>query len=215
MKQTKRLLALLLTLALALTLALPAFSETDPPEEPNPAMPVITGQPVDSQGGRLRTNYDGVMLRVEAAIPNGDPIGYRWYRNGAAVDDYEYPFFTYGESEPGEYYYYAEVYNLNNLEYSVTSDIIYVEFYNSPVVWLYGILDGIESIVKTVLSPVGWLFTRIFQLSMLPTAIAGGLLALGGPIGLLILLPFSPILLPLIILTLPIALIGIFFMQLF
>ncbi|MCL2494460.1 MAG: hypothetical protein FWE98_02235 [Oscillospiraceae bacterium] len=211
MKQTKRLLALLLTLALALTLALPAFAETDPPEEPNPAMPVITVQP-EGPTDRLRASYEGFMLRVEATIPNGDPISYRWYQNGVDVTNDDVPFCVSQESEPGDYYYYVEVYNRANPAFSVTSETIHVEFYISPVDWLRGIF---ENIAEIVLFPVRWLFTRIFQLSMLPTAIAGGLLALGGPIGLLILLPFSPILLPLIIVTLPIALIGIFFMQLF
>jgi len=43
MKTAKTLLALALTLALA-TLALPAFAETDPPDEPGPAIIEITIQ---------------------------------------------------------------------------------------------------------------------------------------------------------------------------
>jgi len=72
MKTVKRLFILLLSLALAFTLALPAFAEDDEPASP---MPVITVQPE-----RISTGiFTEITLRVEAEIPNGDPLGYQWY----------------------------------------------------------------------------------------------------------------------------------------
>lgn len=75
MSLTKKLFALLLALALALGLALPTFAGG----EPDPAMPVITKQPEDV---KLNVNLFGdaeFTLRIEAYIPNGDPVGYQWW----------------------------------------------------------------------------------------------------------------------------------------
>jgi len=72
MKTTKRLLVLLLGLALAFALAMPAFAEEDEPASP---MPVITVQPEWISTG-ISTE---ITLAVEAEIPNGDPLGYQWY----------------------------------------------------------------------------------------------------------------------------------------
>jgi len=124
MKHAKKWLALLLTLALALTLALPAFAEDDPPEEPNPAMPVITRQP---EGGIIRFG-SSVPISVEAHIPNGDEIGYLWhfnYSNGNVGS-------WCGDDAEVEMQYYevavcVEVFNKASPEYRVTSETVYVE----------------------------------------------------------------------------------------
>ena len=124
MKHAKKLLALLLTLALALTLVLPAFTEDDPPEEPNPAMPVITRQPV---GGIIRFG-SSVPVSVEAYIPNGDEIGYLWhflYSDGD-VDSWCSDDATV-EMQYYEVAVYVEVFNKANPEYRVTSETVYVE----------------------------------------------------------------------------------------
>lgn len=147
----KKILCVLLAMVMLLgVLAVGAGAQGPaPPEDFNSAMPVITRQPAASHD-RLRTNYDAVMLRVEATISNGEPISYRWYRNGVVVDYYDVPFFTYNESEPGDYSYYVEVYNRANPEYSVKSETMDVEFYNSPVVWWYGVLRKIDLFIETV-----------------------------------------------------------------
>jgi len=71
----KRTLALLLSIALLFSFAMPALAETTP--EPNPAMPVITSQSPERvylQPHQFRTTF-----YVEASIPNGDPIAFQWY----------------------------------------------------------------------------------------------------------------------------------------
>jgi len=126
MKLTKRILASLLALALALTLALPAFAEN----EPNPAIPVITVQP---EGGRVRTGQS-ITLSVEAHIPNGDEIGFRWYdsqRNRLVDAQHASLDFTF----PGTYTYYVEAYNVSNPEYAVTSQTVTVEAYYGALDW--------------------------------------------------------------------------------
>ena len=123
----KRLFAVLLVLTLALTLALPAFAES----EPNPAMPVITVQP---EGGRVRTSQS-ITLSVEAHIPNGDEIGFRWYdsqRNRLVDAQHASLDFTF----PGTYTYYAEAYNISNPEYAVASQTVTVEAYYGALDWI-------------------------------------------------------------------------------
>jgi|GEM_PF-2514947 len=73
MKNMKRLLAVVLVVALVLTsLVLPiqAQDETD-----YSARPVITRQPISVEG----QPFQRLTLRVEAYIPNGDRIGFQWY----------------------------------------------------------------------------------------------------------------------------------------
>jgi len=120
MKYTKNLFALLLTLVLALSLALPALAQ-----EPSLALPVIAGQPQSvhlTQSGRF-------TLRVEAHIPTGDLIGYRWYRAEAGGEDtfcgYDAEYSGYiGRAETQTYY--VEVYNRGNPTFMVTSDTVQV-----------------------------------------------------------------------------------------
>ena len=76
MKLLKRLPVSLLVIALALGLALPALAIDDP------AMPVITAQPQDVS---IKSNRR-IVLSVEAHIPNGDEIGYQWYRGSKMLD---------------------------------------------------------------------------------------------------------------------------------
>jgi len=127
----KKLLALLLTLALAFTLALPAFAE-----DPDPAMPVITRQP---KGLRVR-NGESFTLSVEATIPNGDEIGYQWYivssslgRDIAKEDTAELTATIYGGQD---YPYYVEVYNRSNPELRVKSNTVHVIGYFPISFWL-------------------------------------------------------------------------------
>jgi len=76
MKFTKRMLAAILALAMALTLCLPAMADDEiPPEEPNPAMPVIT---MMLQGARVKYGQP-LTLTAEAYVPNGDAVRYEWY----------------------------------------------------------------------------------------------------------------------------------------
>ena len=127
MKHTKKLLALLLALALGFTLALPAFAE----DEPNPAMPVITVQPV---GGRVKAGQE-FKFSVEAHIPNGDEIGFRWYgspRNPLVDAQTASIKLTF----PGTYTYYVEAYNINNPEYAVTSQTVTVEVSHGVLDWI-------------------------------------------------------------------------------
>jgi len=134
----KRLFATILTLALALTLALPVFAVG----EPNPAMPVIT---VQSEGGRVKTGQS-ITLSVEAYIPNGDEIGFRWYdskRNRLVDAQHASLDFTF----PGTYTYYVEAYNVSNPEYAVTSQTVTVEAY-------YGVLDWIGAGSGVLLLPL-------------------------------------------------------------
>ena len=80
MKLSRKLFALLLVFVLALSLASPAFAD-----DPDSAMPVIIVQPqnvVVTPGilGMFETDKIEFTLSVEASIPNGDPVGYQWYR---------------------------------------------------------------------------------------------------------------------------------------
>ena len=120
MKHTKKLLAALLSLALALALALPAMAE----DEPDPAMPVITRQPV----GGSQTGQNTTFTRyVQARIPNGDSIGYEWYRDGVLVEGATGASITVELYSPGTVDIYVVVYNLDNPEYHVTSQTIQLE----------------------------------------------------------------------------------------
>ena len=167
MNHTKRLLALLLTLLLAFTLALPAFAEDDPPEEPDPAMPVITRQP---QAGKWRF-LEGVNISLEAQIPNGDPIGYIWhirYEDGS-----EKSLTGYGLAILVDYgaTFTVEVYNKANPEYRVTSESLRLEMtwmmkfldvlgdfiWENDFAWnLYSAISGIGVSLFLFLTPIGW-----------------------------------------------------------
>ena len=119
MKITKRLFAVVLTMALALSLALPTMAVD---EEPNPAIPVITVQP---KGGRVRASG---RLTVQAYIPNGDEIGYAWFCSKASG--------IHSRSDgmnvfAGEHSYYVKVYNVTNPELCVTSETVLVEGYKT------------------------------------------------------------------------------------
>jgi len=115
MKHSKRLFAMLI-LILALGLGPSALAE-----EPNPAMPVITVQPV---GGQVKTG-ETFTLSVEAHIPNGDEIGYRWYLNNR---DYgsraEY---IVDANREGTIKIYVEVMNKTNPTHKVKSETVIVD----------------------------------------------------------------------------------------
>ena len=151
MKLSKRLLALLLGLALALSLALPALAEDDTPEEPNPAMPVITEQPV---GGRVRIGQS-ITLRVQAHIPNGDEIEYRWYLYSWDAITQSSNEFTIVGNFPDSYDYHVEVINRTNPEYSVTSEAVRVEVYLSPFDQLkMKLIELCDKVIGILLFPI-------------------------------------------------------------
>ena len=165
MKPTKTVLALLLSLALAFTLVLPAFAETDPPEDFDPdMMPVITVQP---QSIRIRV-HEAYTLSVDAYIPNGDEIGYRWRGSGITEPRPSYaPEWTkeftksYGQIDAGIYEYTVEVYNLNNPEYSVTSEVVQVEAYAT-------FRDRVESYFARLLFAFSLFWGPIFLILIFP-----------------------------------------------
>ena len=82
MKLFKRLLAVLLIFLLAFPVALAAFAEDEPAEEPNPAMPVITVQPV---GGTVKKG-EKFTLSVQAHCPNGDKINWLYFHDWEIYD---------------------------------------------------------------------------------------------------------------------------------
>ena len=135
MKHTKRLLALFLALfTLAFSLALPASAQESITQHSqatqNPAMPVITVQPQN-----VRVSLGQVIfLTVEAHIPNGDPIGFRWFRifgnTAFAMEETtaQVPIFIV---YVGTGYFFVEVYNRSNPAYTVRSNTITVEAYST------------------------------------------------------------------------------------
>jgi len=127
----KKLLAILLSLTLLFAAALPAFASEDLAEEPNPAMPIIYAW---TDGARVHYG-EAFELRVVANIPNGDAIGYRWYRYLQQEVGSKSVFRgTADESTAG--YYYVEVYNQDNPEAPVvTSDHMLVEVLEKRTVW--------------------------------------------------------------------------------
>jgi len=146
MRLTKKLLSVLLVLVLALTLAMPAFAENgEPPEEPNPAMPVITVQPV---GGRIRVENRNDMLRVQAYIPNGDEIGFQWYRYSESSA--RRPMGRTAEItviHPGDVYYYVVVYNRADPSLRVRSETVHVEGYRTFFNWVWFIVRTIPALL--------------------------------------------------------------------
>jgi len=154
MKTCKRLSALLLALLLAFGVASPAAAETEAldaelsvelpdaelsaeidvlsdaspspaspaPRDDNPAMPIITKQP---QSITVKC-CEEFTLSVEAYIPNGDEVGYRWYRNGDRIDDATGPTLTvpyyYYYSSYDSSLYYCNVYNKSNSRTYVDSE---------------------------------------------------------------------------------------------
>ena len=169
MKQSKRLLALMLTLVLAFSLALPALAEdADPPEEPNPAMPVITVQPV---GGRAR-QYGITTLSVQAYIPNGDEIGYQWYRDNSDefyIWEEDGKSATLSDWSDSAADYYVVVYNLNHPECSVTSETVHIDVYRTFSDRFSDFLTR-TAIMEKIFAPVEWLVQGIGLLLFLPLA---------------------------------------------
>ena len=158
----KKLLSILLAAALVFTLALPAFAE----DEPDPAMPVITRQPEDVRKEK------GVefFLRVDARIPNGDAVGYRWMCNDG--DGYVEIGNSHIINETwdtvGTFSCYAEVYNRANPEYSVTSETVLVEVYEPSWFTLFvrKLPSGITNyllVLGIVLALIADMFMSLFR----------------------------------------------------
>ena len=125
----KRLLALLLTLLLAMGIAPFAFAQEDEPLAPDPVAmtPVITQQP---QGFRVSTVHGSTMpVRVQAHIPNGDTVGYRWYRNGELFTTHES--ITLSTRSPAAADYHVVVFNRDHPEYYITSETVRAEVYEA------------------------------------------------------------------------------------
>jgi len=149
MKFSKRLIALLLGVALVFGLAMPALAEGAMTEHSeaaaNPAMPVITVQP---RGLRTKDN-EAFTLRVEATIPNGDEIGYQWcqireqdgvasfHRRNAADLTITSLLKDYGGNCRHSYYYYVVVYNASQPELRVTSETVFVKVDHSFLCCLF------------------------------------------------------------------------------
>jgi len=178
MKHTKRLIALLLGIVLTFSLALPAFAEGDPPEEPDPAMPVITVQPKN-----VNVSYrEKFTLSVRAYISNGDRIGYLWRTaDGETIEDTSYPEFTRYSDVNWTGDYCVEVYNRDHPEYRVTSETVHVEVHKALHFRIRdNMLEGIGNLLgdKFILS--------VWVASMIGTA--GILGILYAPINLFIIL---------------------------
>jgi len=167
MKLTKRLLALLLTLALALCLSMPVFAE----EEPNPAMPVITVQP---QSIRVKAGQK-FTLSVQAHIPNGEGVLVYHFNDDTRGYGYSNKTgeLTIAEKFPGTQEYYVEVTNVvgpNN--YTVKSETVRVEVYLSPLDWIgvgVGVFPSVLLFLACLmlpfdilwLSPLEWLVKEV------------------------------------------------------
>ena len=166
MKLSKRLLALLLAFMLALGLCAAAVAQEEP-EEPNPAMPVITVQP---RGGRVKLGRS-LNLRVQAHIPNGDEIGYRWFRDERQLGTGKASITgTANQFSAGDYR--VEVCNRANPELCVTSETVRVEVYQTVFQKLR--LDVfLEIVLAIILAPV-----------LLPVALLLMPFAMGGVVGI-------------------------------
>jgi len=162
MRHANRLIALLLTLVLAFGVTLPALAEGKSEAEADPAMPVITVQP---QGVTVR-GKKSATLSVQAHIPNGDEIGYRWYRfpNEIVGETSELQF---DGTKNGTYRYYVDVYNRSNPAYCVSSTTVTVVSTDTFAANLFTVLTA----------PVVLPFT----------------LLAAGPPGLLVAIPLLPI----------------------
>jgi len=171
MKLPKRILALLLAFMLALGLGASVIAEDEPPGEPNPAMPVITAQP---RGGRVKLGRS-LNLRVKAHIPNGDEIGYRWFRDERQLGtDKASITGTANQFSAGDYR--VEIYNRANPEYCVTSETVHVEVYQTFFQKVR--LDVFFEIVFAILlAPV-----------LLPVALLIMPFAMGGMVGISVLI---------------------------
>jgi len=161
MKQSKRLVALLLGLLICFGLGLPAFAQADP------AMPVITEQP---KGATLVANSESMfadrteikhILSVKAHIPNGDPVGYRWYKNGGRLYDWSDTLSQVEASNTkfwaGEYY--IEVFNRDNPEISVKSKTVRVVIDQPPPPTFWETFA--ETFIKTFFLFCGWPLTGV------------------------------------------------------
>ena len=181
----KKLISVLLAaILLAFSLALPASAQESEVME-NPAMPVITEQSPNLRVRRGR--HPTITMRVDAHIPSGDPIGFRWYLEDRYLPGPGNRNNTFANA--GTIYdsrnYHVVVYNQNYPQYYVRTTIRIETF-----------------------TPFTDRVIRFLVLFGFPIAIPGGLVALGGPIGLLIVIPTAPLWLPLAVLTLPFVLLG-------
>ena len=167
----KRPLALLLSFVLAFSAALPALAQEDPPEESNPAMPVITVQP---RGGRVKLNRS-FSLSVQAHSPNGDEVGYRWFRNDRPFGSSQASVtLMANQFDTGDYH--VEVYNRANPALSVTSETVRVEVYQTLFQKLR--LDVfLEIVLAIVFAPV-----------LFPVALLIMPFAMGGMVGISVLM---------------------------
>jgi len=158
MKFKKHILATLLAIALALTLALPAMAA----DEPDPAMPVITVQPVGSSQRALRATF---VISVQAHIPNGDDVGYTWYRNGERTgwagenngDNISVTLQMHvTNNTPETNSFYVVVHNLEDPERSVTSQTVQIELL--PL----SFSDKARIVLGDIFEPVGDFFVTVF-----------------------------------------------------
>ena len=198
MKRFKKLLVLLLSFIFVFGLALPVLAQESILEHSeateNPAMPVITVQP---QGGRVRV-YEAIRLSVQASIPNGESVSYRWYRENNDIEYFDTATLLYTEAKPGDFYFYVEVYNRNHPEYSVISEIVRIEVYETFIDRFTEFRAGVQNsiieflripeIIERIIEPLEIILERIF-----PSLIFS--LWFGQYILAILLLPFYPFML--------------------
>jgi len=168
MKHIKRVLALLLALALGVGLAVPAFAQESIIEHSeateNPAKPVITAQPEPYAVPHNPATF--FWVQVKAEIPNGDPVGYQWYEarpkgdipvncTGGYFHNYNEPNYNRLDILRG-IELYCVVYNLNDSTaeagpHRVVSQTVTVQPYSR--VW-YVVSNILATIVAILMSPL-------------------------------------------------------------
>jgi len=177
MKQYLRtLLTCALILAMTLSFALPAFAEDN---EPNPAVPVITVQP---QGSSQKDSRATFSLSVGAHIPNGDAIGYAWYRDGALIPENETSAAAIRLTTPGTASIYVVVYNLEHPERSVTSETVQIElralsFWDKVRTTLSDISGAAGEVLQIPLKILAFPFVALIELLMLAAIVVLPLMA--------------------------------------
>jgi len=130
----RKLIAALLALALVFTIALPVLAQDDNDEpEPCPYTPVIRS-PLVIFGDHTST-ASGILIErsrsmsIRADIPNGNPIGFRWYRDNRVITGETTSHHTTGSTSRMSVsvsgYFHVVVYNVEHPQYYVTSEPVY------------------------------------------------------------------------------------------
>jgi len=157
----KKLLALLLAiLTLAFPFALPASAEETTLPELSP-LPVIIRQPQNTRG----TYHLDLHLSVEAHIPNGDEMGFRWYRDGV-LSAHMWHSNANHVREAGDYY--VVVYNRASPDYYAVSQTVRVDVYTPFWEYIIIALNAFFGFVGPILEGIFSVFITILLLPFLP-----------------------------------------------